>query len=173
MTLAAPTKFTQPHPLMRHFFLTLLTALTAGALHAADVSITAANVAPSSSAVLKRGVAGAAITSGQLLYLEAATNTLKLADCNSATAEARVVAGIAINSVASGGPLHYVVSDPALTLGGTSAKATIYVLSANAGGIAPAADITTGWYPHIVAVGVSATVVAFDAGKVRGSAASN
>lgn len=159
---------------MKHSFLTLLTVLTVltgSASYAADVSITAANVAPSSAAVLKRGVAGAAITSGQLLYIDRAENTLKLADANSATADARIVAGIAINSVASGGPLHYVVSDPALTLGGTTVKGTIYILSATAGGIAPAADLTTGWYPHVVAVGVSATVVAFDAGKVRGSAA--
>ena len=157
---------------MRLFFLTLLTALTVmtASLHAADVSITAANVAPSANAVLKRGVAGVAITAGQLLYLESATNTLKLADANGA-AELRVVCGIAINSAPVNGPLHYVVSDPALTLGGTSAKGTIYVLSATAGGIAPAADLTTGWYPPVVAVGVSATVVAFDAGKVRGSAA--
>lgn len=150
--------------------MTALTVMTAS-LHATDVSITAANVAPSANAVLKRGVAGVAITAGQLLYLESATNTLKLADCDSATAEVRAVAGISINSAPAGGPLHYVVSDPALTLGGTSAKGTIYVLSATAGGITPAADLTTGWYPHVVAVGVSATVVAFDAGKVRGSAA--
>jgi hypothetical protein len=141
------------------------------ALQAADVSITAANVVPSASAKIKRGTAGAALTAGQLVYLESSTNTLKLADANSATAEARVVAGIVINSAPTGGPVHYVWRDPALVLGGTTAKGTIYVLSATAGGVAPAADLTAGWYPHVLAVGVSATVVAFDAGGVRGSAA--
>jgi hypothetical protein len=155
----------------------LLTLLAAFALvlpvtlQATDVSITAANVVPSANAKVKRGTAGVALTAGQLVYLESATNTLKLADANSATAEARKVAGIAINSAPVGGPVHYVWQDPALVLGGTTAKGTIYILSANAGAIAPAADLTTGWYPHVLAVGVSATVVAFDAGGVRGSAA--
>jgi len=158
---------------MKRILLALILALGALSAPAADVSITAGNVAASSTAQIMRGVAGAAITAGQLLYIERATNTLKLADANSGTAEARIVAGIALNSAASGQPLHYVVKDPALTLGGTSAKGTIYILSATAGGVAPAADLTTGWFPHVIAVGVSTTVVAFDAGGVRGSAAAD
>lgn len=154
----------------KHLIAILLLSVSAISMMAADVSITAANVVPSANAQLKRGVAGVAITAGQLLYLERSTNTLKLADANGAE-ELRVCCGIAVNSAPVGGPLHYVVSDPALVLGGTTVKGTIYVLSATAGGIAPAADLTTGWYPHVIAVGVSATVVAFDAGKVRGSAA--
>lgn len=157
---------------MKHLFtLILISALLVLPAAAADVTITAANVSASSTASIKRGVAGAAITAGQLLYIDRTTNTLKLADANSGTADARIVAGIALNGAANGQPLHYVTKDPALTLGGTTAKGTVYVLSATAGGIAPAADLTTGWYPHILAVGVSTTVVAFDAGGVRGSAA--
>jgi hypothetical protein len=157
---------------MKHVFTFLLvSALLVLPATAVDVTITAANVTASSTATIKRGVAGAAITAGQLLYIDRTTNTLKLADANSGTADVRIVAGIALNGAANGQPLHYVVRDPALVLGGTTAKGTIYVLSANAGGVAPAGDLTAGWYPHIIAVGVSATVVAFDAGGVRGSAA--
>lgn len=157
-------------------FLALFAALALvlpAAVQAADITITAANVVPSANAKIKRGVAGVALTAGQLVYLESSSNTLKLADSNSATEEVRKVAGYTINSAPVGGPVHYVYQDPALVLGGTTAKGTIYILSATAGGIAPAADLTTGWYPHVLAVGVSTTVVAFDAGGVRGSAAAD
>jgi len=143
------------------------------AVQAADITITAASVVPSASAKIQRGTAGVALTAGQLVYLESSSNTLKLADANGASEEVRKVAGYTVNSAPIGGPVHYVVKDPALVLGGTTAKGTIYILSATAGGIAPAADLTTGWYPHVLAVGVSTTVVAFDAGGVRGSAAAD
>lgn len=138
---------------------------------AADVTITAANVTPSAQARTIRRTAAVAITAGQLVYVEALSGQLKLADTNSATEEARSADGIAVTSGAVGTMISVVTKDPALVLGGTTAKGTVYILSGTAGGIAPVADLTTGWYGHVVGIGVSTTVVAFDAGGVAMSVA--
>lgn len=142
--------------------------LSASLVSATDLSITAANVTPSANAVIRDGIAGAAITAGQLLYRDStASYVLKLADANSATAGARVVCGIAINSASSGTKVNYVVSDPALVIGATVANGTVYVLSATAGGIAPLADLTSGWYGFVIGLGTSTTTVAFRADLVN------
>ncbi len=149
-------------------FITLFIALLASAClaSAADVTITSTNVVPSANAQYRYGVAGAAITAGQLVYLDTTTNTWKLSDAN-LSATASDVDGIAINSAASGAPVTVVTQDDDLTLGGTAAEGTIYILSATAGGIAPAADLTTGWYAVVVALGKSATKVRFRAEGLR------
>lgn len=139
---------------------------------AADVSITAASVAPSADAIYLDSyyggklVAGAAITAGQLVYVDTAdSNKIKLSDCNSGTAGVRDVDGIAVNNAASGQRISVVAYDPALTLGGTTANGTIYVLSATAGGIAPAADVTTGWYVAVIGLGLPSNKIFFSAGR--------
>ena len=71
---------------------------------ATDLSITAANVAPSSGAQYADGTAGATITAGQAVYLDTSANTYKLADCD-ATAATAVIAGIALNGASSGQPI--------------------------------------------------------------------
>lgn len=156
---------------MKHLFPTLFVTLILASffapIQAADVSITAANVVPSAEARTIRRVAAVAITAGQTVYVEAATNQLKLADGNSSTAEVRKVAGIAVTSGAIGTVISVVTRDPALVLGGTTAKGTAYTLSATPGGIAPLADLTTGWYGHIIGIGISSTVIAFDAGGLQ------
>lgn len=142
--------------------------LSASLASATDLSITAANVTPSVNAVIRDGIAGAAITAGQPLYRDPTDSyKLKLADANSATAAVRTMCGIAINSGASGTRVNYVVSDPALVIGATVANGTVYVLSATAGGIAPLADLTTGWYAFIIGLGTSTTTVAFRADLVN------
>lgn len=106
----------------------------------ADLTITAASVL--SATLKKTGTAGAAITAGQSLYLDSATSTLKLAQCDGTAAEADVV-GIALHAAASGQPVAYAVDGATMNIGATTAKTTTYMLSAAAGGIAPAADIVT------------------------------
>ena len=49
---------------------------------------------------------------------------------------------------------------------------TILVLSATAGGIAPAADVTTGWYLSVIAVVKSGTTIYFSAPGLPSGAAS-
>jgi hypothetical protein len=108
----------------------------------ADLSITAANVLYASGEK-SAGTAGASVTAGQALYLDSATGTLKLAQCDGTAAEADVK-GIALNSAGTGQPVVYAVNGSAINIGATTSKATVYVLSATAGGVAPLADLASG-----------------------------
>lgn len=158
--------------------LLLLFVATLAPLTAADLTITAANVVPSSSAVVAETTAGATIAAGQLLYLDAndldvfGRGKAKLSDADGAAA-LRVVHGIAINSASAGQPVKYVTHDPALTVGGTQTPNTILILSgANAGGVAPAADLSTGEYLVVIGVVKTATVIFFHAPGLASGAAS-
>lgn len=144
---------------------------------AADLSITAANVVPSSNAVIRYATAGATITAGQLIYQDTADvdaagqGKAKLSDANGATA-LRVVDGIAINSASAGQIVAFVTYDPALQIASSGLTAnTILISSATAGGIAPSADLTTGWYLTVIAVVKNTTSIFFRApGLVSGAA---
>ncbi len=124
----------------------------------ADLVITAASVLPGSGAKKINGTAGVAVTAGQVLYLEAATNTLKLADNDSATAGVRVPVGIALHAAAAGQPLTYLAAGP-ITIGATVAVGIVYILSSTAGGIAPVADVGAGDYNSVIGIGTSTSVI--------------
>lgn len=142
----------------------------AAAAPAADLSITTTSFVASSSAKKEIGTAGAAITIGQLLYFDTTASTWKLADAN-ASATTSVVGGIAGSAAASGQQVIVVTEDSDLTLGATlSMSAPFYVCSATAGGIAPVADISTGWYPSAVLVAKSTTKCIFKPAALRGTA---
>jgi hypothetical protein len=161
---------------MKRFLLSLFLAVSALS-QAADISITAANVVPSSSAVIRYATAGATVTAGQLVYLDTADTDAqgigkaKLSDANGAAA-LRVVDGIAVNSASAGQVIAYVVYDPALVIAASGLTANqILLSSATAGGIAPSADLTTGWYLTVVGVVKSGTTIFFRApGHVSGAA---
>lgn len=123
----------------------------------ADYSVTAANVLASGQARKETGVAGAAVTAGQPVYKEAATGLFKLLDVNSATAEAQVYYGIALHAAASSQPLTVVIDDPDFTPGCTMTKGDRLFGSGNAGGIAPSADVASGWNVQILGVAKSTT----------------
>lgn len=108
----------------------------------ASLTVTAANVQPTTTTTYKTGAAGAAITAGQSVYLDATTNTIKLADADLSVAAAKGV-GIAINNAASGQPVTYAISGQ-INMGATLVKGTTYVVGATAGSVAPQADLTTG-----------------------------
>jgi hypothetical protein len=121
----------------------------------ADITVTAANVVASNAAKRGNGVAGATITAGQAVYKDAADSSkLKLADANASAASADPV-GIALHGASSGQPLQYVEEDPDFTPGATLTTGAVYVLSGTPGGIAPVADLTTGWYPNVLMVAKS------------------
>ena len=127
----------------------------------AEVSITAANVVPGSDAEFYRGLAGATVTAGMAVYLDEMTNTLKLADAN-LSLEAAEVKGIALHAASSGQPLKIQTAGE-LTIGGTVVLSTIYILGAGgSGGVAPAADLASGWYTSILGVASSATKLRLD-----------
>ncbi|MCW0218223.1 MAG: hypothetical protein OJI67_07855 [Prosthecobacter sp.] len=162
---------------MKHFSLFslallvgLLSSTPTQSVSAADVTITAANLVPGANAQYRYGKSGADITAGQLVYLDVTTNTWKLSDCNSATAAVRDVDGLAATTSGTGQPLTVITADDDLTLGGTVVNGTVYVCSATPGGIAPAADMTTGWRPIVIGLAKSSTKILFRAEGLRSTA---
>lgn len=123
-----------------------------------DISITAANVVASPGGMRENRIAGATITAGQVVYREAATGLMKLADCDSATAEARIPYGIALNGAAASQPVE-VLKAGLITSGGTMTAGTEYWLSGTAGAFCPAADKATGDRSVLIGVATSTTVL--------------
>lgn len=156
---------------MKSICLLFLGVILPALSQAADLSITAANVKPSTSAVTRTLTAGEALAAGQLVYRLSTDGKVYKADCDSATAAVRDVYGIAVTGAASGGLVVVCLEDSDLTIGATVTNGVVYGLSATAGGIAPWADQTTGWYPTVLCVGKSATTVAFRAKGIRSATA--
>lgn len=128
----------------------------------ADLVITAANVIPSTitgiANNIKQGTAGASITAGQSVYQDAtAGNVVKLADANGTVATAAAT-GIALQSATSGQPISFMTAG-ALAFGAILLAGKYYVVSATPGGIAPVADLTTGWYSTLLGYGYSTSVM--------------
>jgi hypothetical protein len=122
-----------------------------------DLSITAANVASGAGAKIDRSrKAAVAVSAGQWGYKDG--DTYKLADCNSATAAARVPDGVFLNSAGAGQPVA-VQSAGEVTLGATLTPGTAYFLSGTPGGTRPAADNTTGDYPCLVGIAKSSSIL--------------
>lgn len=124
----------------------------------ADLAITAASVVAGAGSRRATGIAGVAVTAGQVVYSDPATGTYKLADSDSATAAARVPAGIALHAAAAGQPLSVHLEGP-LTIGAAVSTGVGYYLSKNGGGVAPVADLTSGCYPALLGFATSATVI--------------
>jgi hypothetical protein len=124
----------------------------------ADLTITPANVQTSARAKVTHGTAGAAVTAGQVVYLDPADKRFKLADSNSATAVAREAAGFTLHASAVGQPLAVHESGP-LTIGATMTAGTIYTLSETPGGVQPAADLGSGEYTTVLGMATSTTVL--------------
>lgn len=120
-----------------------------------DLVITAASVVTGSNKVV-HGTAGATITAGQVVYLDDATRSYKLADNDSGTAAVRSPAGIALNAAATGQPVS-VHTQGAITIGATLTGGVAYYLSGTPGGICPVADLATGDYPTFIGIATSAT----------------
>lgn len=118
----------------------------------ADISITAANVIAASGADIGRGPAGATITAGQPVYVDASdSNKIKLADNNASSSTADAV-GVSLHGASSGQPIAYIKSG-GLTAGATLVAGQTYITSTTAGGIKLIADQGTagsGEYPVIV-----------------------
>jgi hypothetical protein len=127
----------------------------------ADLTITATSVLAGSGSVKVNGTAGASITAGQVVYLDATDNKYKLADNNSATAAVRSPAGIALHASSSGQPLTVLTSGP-ITIGATVTAGVAYYLSDTPGGICPVADLLTGEYPVVLGLATSASVIEVD-----------
>lgn len=109
----------------------------------ADLTITAANVDPVDGYTSVTVIAGAAITAGQVCYLDT-SNLAQLSDAN-ASAVTAAVKGIALNNAAANQPVTLMTAGD-LDVGASLTVSETYILSATAGGIAPIADLASGWY---------------------------
>lgn len=133
----------------------------------ADLSITAASVIAGSDARVQSGTAGATITAGQVVYLDAADQRLKLADSDGASG-LRAPVGIALNGAASGQPLAYLRSGD-ITIGATLSPGVTYYLSDEPGALCPFADLATGDYP--ISIGIAKTEAILTVGIASATAA--
>lgn len=119
----------------------------------AAVALTAPT--PGAGAQMQWGTAGATITAGQVVYLDAATHTYKLADAGAvATAAA---AGFALTGASSGQPVK-VLTGGALTATGLTAGEA-YFLNTTAGSIGLYADLTANT-DYITYMGTASTTTA-------------
>lgn len=124
----------------------------------ASLSITAANVIAGSNATIERGTAGATITAGMVVYRDSGDGKYKIADADSATAEARDPRGIALNGASNGQPLAIIRSGD-VTIGATMTAGLAYYLSPTPGEIGVVADVLSGDDPIILGQAKSTTVL--------------
>lgn len=124
----------------------------------ADLTITAASVAPGTDAILQVKIAGSSLTAGNVAYLDPADDKVKLCDVDSATAAARVPWGIVMTSCANNQAVA-VQTGGSITIGATVAAGIFYHASDVAGGIRPSADVNSGDYPAIIGYGISTTQI--------------
>jgi hypothetical protein len=126
----------------------------------AAISITAANFLPSANAVWSAPIAlGATVTIGQTVYLDSATNTLKLAGAASTAAVAACV-GLVEAAGAAGQLRRYLIRDPALGLGATILAGDDVWLHTTAGSITKTiGDLTSGNYKFHFGTMTSTTVL--------------
>lgn len=124
----------------------------------ADLTITASNVVLVDGNT-SEGYAGETITAGQPVYLKSSDELLYKGDNDAGTAPATAaIKGIALNGASVGQPVTYQTSGT-ITIGATVTVGTIYVLSATAGGICPAADLASGDYVTIIGVASTAAII--------------
>ena len=125
----------------------------------AAIAITAGSVIPSSSAVIKSGIAGETITAGQVVYVEPVTLLIKLCDANS-TAAIATAAGIATNGASVNQKVYYCTEDTGgFAIGATILSGDTLWTSGTAGGITKtAADNVNPVYCTVLGVMTSTTL---------------
>jgi hypothetical protein len=119
----------------------------------ADISITASAVLATATTKFQNLTAGATITAGQVVYLDSSDGECKLADASAAATSN--VKGIAMHASLDGQPLR-VATGGNLTMDGMT-SGELYVLSATAGGIAPAGDLTGNEFNVVIGSATTAT----------------
>ena len=126
----------------------------------ADLTITAANVGLKSQSVSVQVVQfGEAVTQGQPLYRD--TNDNKYNLCDSDAEASAKCAGIAMTSGATD-EYGIIAKTGPIDVGATLTVGETYVVSTNAGGIAPIGDLTTGDYVTHLGVASAAATLELD-----------
>jgi hypothetical protein len=140
------------------FFAALSLIMIGAPAFATDLAVTAANVKAGLGARTASGIAGEAVTAGQLCYKAAVSHKYMKADSNSATAEARNPTCIFLNNAGADQPIT-VLTGGLITIGGAVTANTAYYASDTPGGLCPLADVGTGEYLTLVGLAVSATQI--------------
>lgn len=137
----------------------------------ADLTITAASVAPSTDAVTVHGTAGETITAGMSVYLNAAAPPRWMkAQCDGTAIESGYGSqgvGIARHGSLNGQPIS-VQTGGKIVVGATVVVGTMYAISATAGGICPMADLTTNNYVTPLGLATSTTVLDMSFARASG-----
>jgi hypothetical protein len=126
-----------------------------------DITITPANVVAGSNASRVSGVAGVAVTAGQLVYKDSATQKFLLSDTNAVAVEAKQPTGIALHAASPNQPLA-VLTKGDITIGATLVAGTDYYASDTPGGICPRADVGAGEQVTLVGLAKSTSVIGVD-----------
>jgi hypothetical protein len=123
----------------------------------ADLTVSSSLVVTQPNAPFETGISGASLTAGMGAYLDPTDDRWKKAVATAqVTAAAR---GVITHNCSSGQPVRVQTAEE-ISLGGGITVGQTYIVSTNAGGICPIADLTTGsWVTH---VGVGATTNAID-----------
>ncbi len=119
------------------------------------LSITAAQVLPTADTQYAYGIAAAAITQGQAVYLDATANTWKLFDANDTSNNTQTPYVAMTAAGAAGSPITVAVGGT-ITLGAGAGPTlgVIYIAGATvAGDIAPSTDLASNWRTSILGVG--------------------
>lgn len=128
----------------------------------ANITITPANIVATNSATVKAsGTSGALIDAGQPVYLDPADGKIKPAKADSASStHAPNLVGVALDSAPGANqPITYATSGD-VTYGGGLTQGQVYVVSAaNAGAIAPYADLASTNFVAVLGVARSTTVM--------------
>lgn len=111
------------------------------------ITITPANVQPTATTQMRTVTLGSAVTAGQAVYKDAATQTYKLADADSAASA--LVEGITLGAgdigqkcvIATGGDID---------IGATLAVGEPYFLHTTAGGIGVRSELLAGDFPSFI-----------------------
>jgi hypothetical protein len=127
----------------------------------ADLSITATNLIPQTSAV-EIGRCGETLVAGDVIYLANGLWLKADADLDTAPAANQAVAialgGGAVNQYIS---LYRIQQGNRLAMGTILTKGAIYVISAAAGKVAPIGDLTTGDFLYLLGYAESTSIMAF------------
>ena len=133
----------------------------------ADLTVTAANVgvASENDVVLIVGVAGEAIDRGEVVYYDSGVSPPKYKLAANDTANKATATGLAQSESAADGDEIIIQMAGKVKAGATLTKGEIYYVSANAGKIAPFADLLAGDYVTSVyrATSTSEAQLDFDA----------
>jgi hypothetical protein len=129
----------------------------------ADLAITATAVLKTASTrVQGGGVFGEAVTAGQAVYRKSSDRRWWKARASGTAEEAGSAGlGVALSGGAAGQPAS-VATGGDVIIGATVAVGAIYGVSANAGGIAPSADLAAGQRLSVLGYGKTAAIVTLD-----------